>query len=109
MAGGSEAFAGATYGTDYTRVVSPWPPTARGWRRSWDWEGEEGEDKRVSEAEVLSKVSYLSAFMKSFFFRCWSGLDTQIYPKFYRAKRKFLITSKRRHMYAVLNIDEIKN
>jgi hypothetical protein len=30
-------------------------------------------------------------------------------PKFYYAKRKFPITSKRQHIYGVLNVDEIKN
>jgi hypothetical protein len=31
----------------------------------------------------------------------------QLLPKFYYAKRRFPITSKCRHMYEVLNIDEI--
>jgi hypothetical protein len=30
-------------------------------------------------------------------------------PKFYYVKRKFSIISKYRHMYEVLNVDEIKN
>jgi hypothetical protein len=30
-------------------------------------------------------------------------------PKFHYAKRRFPITSKCRHMYGVLNVDEIKN
>jgi hypothetical protein len=37
------------------------------------------------------------------------GLDSRIHPKFYCAKRRFLLTSKCRHIYGVLNIDEIKN
>jgi hypothetical protein len=36
-------------------------------------------------------------------------LDTQIHPKFHYAKRRFPITSKCRHIYGVLNVDEIKN
>jgi hypothetical protein len=36
-------------------------------------------------------------------------LDTQIHPKFHYVKRRFLITSKYRYMYRVLNVDEIKN
>jgi hypothetical protein len=35
--------------------------------------------------------------------------DTQIHPKFHYAKRRFSITSKCRHIYGVLNVDEIKN
>jgi hypothetical protein len=30
-------------------------------------------------------------------------------PKFYYAKRRFPIISKYRHIYGVLNVDEIKN
>jgi hypothetical protein len=37
------------------------------------------------------------------------GLDSRFHPKFYYAKRRFFITSKYRHIYEVLNIDEIKN
>jgi hypothetical protein len=36
-------------------------------------------------------------------------LDPKYFPKFYYAKRRFPITSKYRHMHAVLNVDEIKN
>jgi hypothetical protein len=36
-------------------------------------------------------------------------LDFRIHPKFYYAKRRFPVTSKYRHIYGVLNIDEIKN
>jgi hypothetical protein len=36
-------------------------------------------------------------------------LDSEIHPKFYYAKRRFPITSKRRQMYEVLNVDEIIN
>jgi hypothetical protein len=36
-------------------------------------------------------------------------LDAKFFPKFYCAKRRFLVTSKYRHMYRVLNVDEIKN
>jgi hypothetical protein len=31
------------------------------------------------------------------------------FPKFHYAKRRFSVTSKNRHMYEVLNVDEIKN
>jgi hypothetical protein len=33
----------------------------------------------------------------------------QIHPKFHYVKRRFLITSKCRYIYGVLNLDEIKN
>jgi hypothetical protein len=36
-------------------------------------------------------------------------LVSQIHFKLYYAKRRFLITSKCRHMHEVLNVDEIKN
>jgi hypothetical protein len=36
-------------------------------------------------------------------------LDPKYFPKFHYAKRRFTITSKYRHMYGVLNVDEIKN
>jgi hypothetical protein len=36
-------------------------------------------------------------------------LDPKYFPKFYYVKRRFLITSKCRYMYGVLNVDEIKN
>jgi hypothetical protein len=36
-------------------------------------------------------------------------LDAKFFPKFHYAKRRFPITSKCRHMYGVLNVDEIKN
>jgi hypothetical protein len=36
-------------------------------------------------------------------------LDTKFTPKFHYAKRRFTITSKCRHIYGVLNVDEIKN
>jgi hypothetical protein len=36
-------------------------------------------------------------------------LDPKYFPKFYYAKRRFPITSKCRHIYEVLNVDEIKN
>jgi hypothetical protein len=36
-------------------------------------------------------------------------LDANFFSKFYYAKRRFPITSKCRHMYRVLNVDEIKN
>jgi hypothetical protein len=36
-------------------------------------------------------------------------LDAKFFPKFYYAKRRFPVTSKYRHMYGVLNVDEIKN
>jgi hypothetical protein len=36
-------------------------------------------------------------------------LDIKFTPKFYYIKRRFSITSKYRHIYGVLNIDEIKN
>jgi hypothetical protein len=36
-------------------------------------------------------------------------LDAKFSPKFHYAKRRFPITSKYRHMYGVLNVDEIKN
>jgi hypothetical protein len=36
-------------------------------------------------------------------------LDAKFFSKFYYAKRRFSITSKYRHMYGVLNVDEIKN
>jgi hypothetical protein len=36
-------------------------------------------------------------------------LDAKYFPKFYYAKRRFPVTSKYRHMYGVLNVDEIKN
>jgi hypothetical protein len=35
-------------------------------------------------------------------------LDAKFFPKFHYAKRRFPITSKCRHMYGVLNVDEIK-
>jgi hypothetical protein len=37
------------------------------------------------------------------------GLVPNFSPKFYYAKRRFSVTSKYRHMYIVLNVDEIKN
>jgi hypothetical protein len=36
-------------------------------------------------------------------------LVSQIHHKFYYAKRRFSITSKYRHIYGVLNVNEIKN
>jgi hypothetical protein len=36
-------------------------------------------------------------------------LDAKFFLKFYYVKRRFPITSKCRHMYGVLNVDEIKN
>jgi hypothetical protein len=39
----------------------------------------------------------------------WACLDPKYFPKFHYAKRRFFITSKCRHMYGVLNVDEIKN
>jgi hypothetical protein len=36
-------------------------------------------------------------------------LDANFFPKFYYAKRRFSVTSKCRHMYRLLNVDEIKN
>jgi hypothetical protein len=36
-------------------------------------------------------------------------LDPKLHPKFHYAKRRFPITSKCRHIYGVLNVDEIKN
>jgi hypothetical protein len=36
-------------------------------------------------------------------------LDPKYFPKFHYAKRRFPIISKCRHMYGVLNVDEIKN
>jgi hypothetical protein len=36
-------------------------------------------------------------------------LDAKFFPKFHYAKKKFSITLKCRHMYGVLNVDEIKN
>jgi hypothetical protein len=36
-------------------------------------------------------------------------LDPKYFPKFHYAKRRFPITSKCRHIYEVLNVDEIKN
>jgi hypothetical protein len=35
--------------------------------------------------------------------------NADLTPKFHYAKRRFSITSKYRHIYGVLNIDEIKN
>jgi hypothetical protein len=37
------------------------------------------------------------------------GLVPNFSPKFHYAKRRFSVTSKCRHMYEVLNVDEIKN
>jgi hypothetical protein len=34
-------------------------------------------------------------------------LDAKYFLKFYYAKRRFPVTSKCRHMYGVLNVDEI--
>jgi hypothetical protein len=39
----------------------------------------------------------------------WPCLDAKFSPKFHYAKRRFPVTSKCRHMYGVLNVDEIKN
>jgi hypothetical protein len=48
---------------------------------------------------------------------CWIGffrlhlghcLDFIIHPKFHYVKKRFLITLKCRHIYGVLNVDEIK-
>jgi hypothetical protein len=50
-----------------------------------------------------SKRGIWTALLTQVLFRC------QIFPKFHRAKRRFPITSKCRHMHEVLNIDEIKN
>jgi hypothetical protein len=36
-------------------------------------------------------------------------LDPKFHPKFHYAKRRFSVTSKCRHIYRVLNVDEIKN
>jgi hypothetical protein len=36
-------------------------------------------------------------------------LDSRIHPKFSYAKRRFPIILKCRHIYRVLNVDEIKN
>jgi hypothetical protein len=44
-----------------------------------------------------------------FFTSLWPHLDSRIHSKFHYAKRKFFITSKYRHIYEVLNVDEIKN
>jgi hypothetical protein len=42
-------------------------------------------------------------------FRCCPCLVPNFSPKFHYAKRRFPVTSKCRHMYEVLNVDEIKN
>jgi hypothetical protein len=36
-------------------------------------------------------------------------LDPKYFLKFHYVKRRFLVTSKCRHMHGVLNVDEIKN
>jgi hypothetical protein len=39
----------------------------------------------------------------------WPCLDPKYFPKLHYVKRRFSITSKCRHMYGVVNVDEIKN
>jgi hypothetical protein len=41
--------------------------------------------------------------------QCRPCLVLKFTSKFYYVKRRFLITSKYRHMYGVLNVDKIKN
>jgi hypothetical protein len=66
-------------------------------RRSFVAQGQSGPPVQLS----LFGVFHSSRF--------WPCLDPKYFPKLHYAKRRFPVTSKYRHMYGVVNVDEIKN
>jgi hypothetical protein len=78
---------------------------AQDWRISLIWWGELGQNSgQIRAGAVEHARSGL----------CWTCREStqpthKFVPKFHYVKRRFSITSKCRHIYGVLNVDEIKN
>jgi hypothetical protein len=67
-----------------------------------------GWDGEVNKALVLLD-GWMGCHSTSESFQPRPCLDAKCSPKFHYIKRRFLITSKCRHMHGILNVDEIKN